>query len=139
MFAAESILSLTHWGSVLLPQLGPFSADRPTLAVRSSPTFRPSSRWPPDRRSRHLLAWEIHRNHQDRPICRRRDFVFRWRGTVFQVTARGRRGIAQAPRGQYFWNCFPPYGVTDLSLYEAVRGLSDNDLAQLQVLLETFW
>jgi len=33
------------------------------------------------------------------------------------------------------WSFFPPYGVTDLALYEAVRGLSDHDLTQLQVLL----
>lgn len=37
--------------------------------------------------------------------------------------------------GESVWNCFPPYGVTELSLYEAVRGLSDQDLAQLQSLL----
>ena len=37
--------------------------------------------------------------------------------------------------GESVWNCFPPYGVTELALYEAVRGLSDHDLAQLQVLL----
>ncbi len=37
--------------------------------------------------------------------------------------------------GESVWNCFPPYGITELALYEAVRGLSDHDLAQLQVLL----
>lgn len=37
--------------------------------------------------------------------------------------------------GESVWNCFPPYGVTELALYEAVRGLTDHDLAQLQVLL----
>lgn len=33
------------------------------------------------------------------------------------------------------WGCFPPCGVSELSLYEAVRGLSDHDLAGLQTLL----
>lgn len=37
--------------------------------------------------------------------------------------------------GESVWNCFPPYGVGELALYEAVRGLSDHDLAQLQTLL----
>jgi len=33
------------------------------------------------------------------------------------------------------WSCFPPYGVNELTPYEAVRGLSDHDLTQLQVFL----
>ncbi|MGH9611536.1 MAG: hypothetical protein ACRD4P_00500, partial [Bryobacteraceae bacterium] len=37
--------------------------------------------------------------------------------------------------GASVWNFFPPYGVSELSLYEAVRALSDHDLGQLQILL----
>jgi ParB family chromosome partitioning protein len=33
------------------------------------------------------------------------------------------------------WDCFPPAFTTELALYEAVRGLSDQDLSGLQVLL----
>ncbi|MBV8978163.1 MAG: ParB/RepB/Spo0J family partition protein [Alphaproteobacteria bacterium] len=37
--------------------------------------------------------------------------------------------------GESVWNCFPPYGVSELTLYEAVRGLSDHDLTRLQILI----
>lgn len=37
--------------------------------------------------------------------------------------------------GETVWTNFPPYGVDELGLYEAVRGLSDHDLTGLQVLL----
>jgi ParB family chromosome partitioning protein len=37
--------------------------------------------------------------------------------------------------GESVWLCFPPMHVKDLALYEAVRGLSDQDLTGLQTLL----
>ncbi len=37
--------------------------------------------------------------------------------------------------GESVWDSFPPYGLGELALYEAVRGLSDHDLTGLQVLL----
>jgi ParB family chromosome partitioning protein len=49
-------------------------------------------------------------------------------------TFAGKLGFA-IEREVSVWSCFPPYGVSELSLYEAVRGLSDHDLAQLQTLL----
>jgi ParB family chromosome partitioning protein len=37
--------------------------------------------------------------------------------------------------GESVWLCFPPMHVKDLALYEAVRGLSDEQLSELQTLL----
>ena len=37
--------------------------------------------------------------------------------------------------GESVWDCFPPPFTDELALYEAVRGFSDHDLAQLQILL----
>lgn len=37
--------------------------------------------------------------------------------------------------GESVWDSFPPYHLDELALYEAVRGLSDHDLAGLQTLL----
>jgi len=37
--------------------------------------------------------------------------------------------------GESVWDCFPPSFTDELALYEAVRGLSDHDLAGLQTLL----
>ncbi|NEV00096.1 hypothetical protein [Bradyrhizobium uaiense] len=36
--------------------------------------------------------------------------------------------------GESVWGSLPPYGVSELALYEVVRGLSDHDLAGLQAL-----
>jgi ParB family chromosome partitioning protein len=46
----------------------------------------------------------------------------------------GRLGFA-VEEGESVWLCFPPMHVKDLALYEAVRGLSDDDLTGLQTLL----
>src|SRR5260370_31548354 len=37
--------------------------------------------------------------------------------------------------GESVWDSFPPPFTDELALYEAVRGLSDHDLAGLQTLL----
>jgi ParB family chromosome partitioning protein len=49
-------------------------------------------------------------------------------------TFAGKLGFA-VEDGRTVWDCFPPYGVSELALYEAVRALSDHDLTQLQSLL----
>jgi len=38
-------------------------------------------------------------------------------------------------KGDTAWDCLPPPYTDEVTLYEAVRGLSDHDLAQLQTLL----
>lgn len=46
----------------------------------------------------------------------------------------GRFGFEIEP-GESVWDSFPPAFTDELTLYEAVRGFSDHDLAQLQILL----
>jgi ParB family transcriptional regulator, chromosome partitioning protein len=46
----------------------------------------------------------------------------------------GKLGFAIEP-GESVWSSFPPQLTEELALYEAVRGLSDHDLAALQTLL----
>jgi ParB family transcriptional regulator, chromosome partitioning protein len=56
---------------------------------------------------------------------------------VMEVQAKtfaGKLGFA-VEEGESIWNSFPPPFTDELRLYEAVRGLSDHDLAQLQTLL----
>lgn len=60
--------------------------------------------------------------------------------SAYAVMASGAKTFADklgftVEEGASVWDCFPPYGVTELALYEAVRGLSDHDLAGLQALL----
>jgi hypothetical protein len=42
---------------------------------------------------------------------------------------------ALAKKAEPVWTQFPPEDADDLALYEAVRGLSDHDLDQLETLL----
>ncbi len=46
----------------------------------------------------------------------------------------GKLGFA-IEEGESVWDSLPPFGMEELALYEAVRGLSDADLTGLQVLL----
>jgi ParB family chromosome partitioning protein len=56
---------------------------------------------------------------------------------VLETQARqfaGRFGFA-IEEGELVWDSFPPPFTDELTLYEAVRGFSDHDLAELQTLL----
>src|SRR5262249_39428508 len=64
------------------------------------------------------------------PDCQSTYAVLEGRATSFAT----KLGFA-IEEGESVWSNFPPYGVSELSLYEAVRGLSDHDLSQLQTLL----
>jgi hypothetical protein len=56
---------------------------------------------------------------------------------VLETQARqfaGRLGFV-IEEGESVWDSFPPAFTDELALYEAVRGFSDHDLAELQTLL----